>query len=129
MTRHLWLLPILLLLAGWWGIIASNAATPVTQDIQISWTASAPNPATGYRVERKIGAGGTYAQVGADLSAATLSYIDKNLTFGTNYCYRVTGLGAAGNSAPTPDACVSTAGIPSVPGSVTVNVIVNPATP
>ncbi len=67
-----------------------------TSAIDLSWNNVAGN--TGYKVERKTGAGGTYAQVGGNLAADTVVFHDTGLSAGTTYYYRVSVLNSVGTS-------------------------------
>lgn len=53
--------------------------------ITLSWTDNNSNE-TGFRIERKVGLAGSYAQVGVALNTL---HFDSGLTPGTFYCYRV----------------------------------------
>ena len=75
----------------------------------LNWNDNSTNE-DGFRIERKIGTGGTYAQI-AQTAASASSYTDVGLTDGTSYCYRVRAFNAAGDSAFTNEAC----GTPSTP--------------
>ncbi len=68
-------------------------------EVNLSWT-DPSDCATKFVVERKTGAGGTYATI-ATLTAGVTSYHDTGLTSGTAYYYRVHAeslAGASGNS-------------------------------
>jgi len=72
-------------------------ATPLSPgQISLTWTFSLTNTATTLQIERKTGSGGTYAQI-AQLQDAS-SYVDTNLTAGTQYYYRVRASDLAGVS-------------------------------
>ena len=68
-----------------------------TTQINLSWTDNASNE-TGFKVERKTGTGGTYAQIGT-VGANVTTYNDTGLTSGTTYFYRVRATNAVGDSA------------------------------
>jgi fibronectin type 3 domain-containing protein len=59
-------------------------ATPGDGQVSLSWGAS--QGATGYTIWRKIGAAGAYASIG---TATSTTYLDKLLTNGTTYYYKV----------------------------------------
>jgi murein DD-endopeptidase MepM/ murein hydrolase activator NlpD len=89
---------------------------------------------TGFEIERKTGAGGTYTQLTTlPLSAGsgtTPTYTSTLLSPSTTYCYRVRALGTT-NSAYTADVCTTTAATPSstLPTNLTVtNPTTNPTT-
>ncbi|HVT90263.1 MAG TPA: NPCBM/NEW2 domain-containing protein [Tepidisphaeraceae bacterium] len=70
-----------------------------TNKIDLTWT-DAANDATGFRIERKIGANGTYSQI-ADLLIAnlsTLTYSDANVSAGNTYYYHIYAYNAGTNS-------------------------------
>lgn len=75
------------------GLSASVVSNTV---IQLSWT-NTSNFATGVNIERKIGATGTYVQIG-QVGAGVSTFNDNNLTPGVQYVYRVRATDAAGAS-------------------------------
>jgi hypothetical protein len=64
--------------------------------ISLTWDYPQVTVATSFKVERKTGASGTYAQVA--LLPDSRSYIDTNLTAGTQYYYRVKASNYGGDS-------------------------------
>ncbi|HVT90262.1 MAG TPA: NPCBM/NEW2 domain-containing protein [Tepidisphaeraceae bacterium] len=77
------------------GLSATYNST--TNAIDLSWNDNASDE-VGYRVERKAGSGGTYAQV-ADLVAGSTTFSDStNLSPGTTYYYRVYAYKVGANS-------------------------------
>ena len=73
------------------------SAMPVSiNQINLSWTDNATNEA-GFAIERKIGNGGTYAQI-ASVGANVVSFHDTDTTAGTIYYYRVRATSPGGNS-------------------------------
>jgi hypothetical protein len=83
-----------------------SAATVSSSKINLSWTDNANNE-TGFKVERKTGSGGTYAQIGTT-GAGVTTYNDTGLTAGTSYYYRVRATNAAGDSSYSADANTTT---------------------
>lgn len=79
--------------------------------INLSWTDNAGNE-TGFRIERKKGAGGTYAEiatVGAvGSSGGTGTYNDTTAGAGTTYYYRVKAYNANGSSPASAEANATT---------------------
>jgi fibronectin type 3 domain-containing protein len=76
--------------------------------LNLSWNDNS-NIETGFDLQRKTGANGTYASVtAAPLLANTTSYMDTALTPGVTYYYRIRALNFAANSAFTPDYVVTT---------------------
>ena len=95
------------------GNLAASAIS--TTQINLSWVDNATNE-TGYKIERKTGAGGTYAQI-ATAGANATSYNDTGLTTGTTYFYRVRATSSSGDSAYSNEASATT--LLSVPGAPT----------
>ncbi|MEK6696854.1 MAG: fibronectin type III domain-containing protein, partial [Candidatus Deferrimicrobiota bacterium] len=84
--------------------------------IDISWTNMSALE-TGYRVERKVGTGGTFVAI-ATLPADTISYADNSVSAGTFFSYRIQ---AVDNVTPTVsaysnEASVTTPGSPAIGG-------------
>jgi fibronectin type 3 domain-containing protein len=85
----------------------ASVAASGTQ-LNLSWNDNS-NIETGFELQRKMGAGGTYASVTASpLPPNTTSYMDTALTPGVTYYYRIRALNFAANSAFTPDYVVTT---------------------
>ena len=74
--------------------LTATAASP--SGINLSWTDNSSNE-TGFAIERKTGASGTYAQVGTTGANAT-SFSDTGLSANTTYYYRVKALNASASS-------------------------------
>jgi titin len=64
----------------------TSTATGATK-IQLTWTDNS-NDETGFQIERKIGAGGSYSQI-ASVGANVSTYTNTGLTQNTEYYYRV----------------------------------------
>ena len=64
-----------------------SATTASSSGINISWTDNSSNE-TGFKIERKTGSGGTYAQIATVLAGVT-SYSSTGLTASTAYYYQV----------------------------------------
>ena len=77
-----------------------------SSQVDLTWVDNAANE-SGFKVERKEGAGGTYSQIGA-VGSNIMSYSDTGLTLGTNYCYRVRAYNGVGDSDYSNEACVAT---------------------
>ncbi|HXG22698.1 MAG TPA: Ig-like domain-containing protein, partial [Methylomirabilota bacterium] len=85
-------------------IISSGWSYPVAAaQLTLRWL-DASNNEDGFKVERKAGTTGTYAQI-AVTGANVTSYLDATLTGGATYCYRVRAYNSAGNSAYSNEAC------------------------
>ncbi len=99
-----------------------SATAVSTSQINLSWTDNATNE-TGFKIERKTGSGGTYAQI-ATTGANVTTYNDTGLTAGTNYFYRVRATNAAGDSAYSAEASATTLiSPPSAPSGLTATAI------
>ena len=61
----------------------------------------------GFRIERRTGTTGTYAEIAA-LGVNAASYTDVNLANGTTYCYRVRAYNAGGASGYSNEQCATT---------------------
>jgi hypothetical protein len=88
--------------------IAPAAAPNNINQINLTWT-DVPNE-TGYRIERKRGLNGTYAEI-ATTAANVTSYNDGYLGTGTQYYYRVLAYNTRGDSGPSTDMSATTAEI------------------
>ena len=84
--------------------LAANAVS--TTQINLAWSDNASNE-TGFKIERKTGSGGTYAQIGT-VGANVTSYSDSGLTSGTTYYYRVRANNAVGDSGYSNEANATT---------------------
>jgi fibronectin type 3 domain-containing protein len=81
--------------------------TVVSQtQINLSWTDNATNE-QGFKIERKTGAGGSYAEI-ATVGANTTAYNDTALTANTTYYYRIKAYNAGGESAYCDEANATT---------------------
>ena len=87
-----------------------SATSISSSQINLSWTDNATNE-TGFKIERKTGSGGTYAQI-ATTAANVTTYNDTGLTSGTIYFYRVRATNAVGDSAYSAEASATTGTVP-----------------
>jgi lysophospholipase L1-like esterase len=83
--------------------------------IDLTWT-DASTDELGFRIERKTGVGGTYAQI-ADLGAGITSSSDTNVTAGNTYYYRVLAYNSGGVSAYSNESSVTIAAPPPPTGT------------
>ena len=91
------------------GLAASALAF---DQIQLTWTDNSANE-SGFRIERKEGAGGTYEFIGNVLANIT-SFTDENLSPGTEYFYRITSfIGGFQSSDLSGEVSATTPAIPS----------------
>ena len=96
-----------------------GASTVSTTAINLNWTDNSSNE-TGFKVESKIGAGGTYSQIGTVSAGATGANI-TGLTEGTTYYYRVRAYNADGDSAYSNEANATT--LPAAPSGLSASSI------
>lgn len=86
--------------------------------ISLAWTDNSGNE-SGFKIERKTGAGGTYAQIAVTAANAT-SFGDTGLTKNTTYYYRIRATNAIGDSAYSNEANATTKDSPpNAPSSLT----------
>lgn len=83
-----------------------QAAALSATSVRLNWVDNAYNEA-GFKIERKTGAAGTWAQVGTAAEDAT-SYTDSGLSELTTYYYRVRAYNNAGDSGYSNEASVTT---------------------
>ncbi len=91
----------------WWGSFRlSGVAAPANLvatatgpfEVRLTWVPQSTNE-TGFRVERKTGASGTYEVITSPpLPPGTASYTDNSVLSGTTYFYRVQSFNATGNA-------------------------------
>lgn len=82
-------------------------ASPISStQVNLTWVDNSPNE-TGFKIERKTGAGGTYAQI-ATVGAGVTSYSNTGLTLATTYVYRVRATNASGDSSYSAEASATT---------------------
>lgn len=96
--RRLFLLPSFVLAA-----LVFSQTTAAALQLTLNWGDTSTNE-DGFKVERKAGATGTFAQL-ATVGANVVSYADASVTGGAAYCYRVRAYNTAGDSAYSNEAC------------------------
>ena len=74
---------------------ALTATALSSTDLRINWTDNANNE-TQFKIERKTGAGGTYAQI-ATVNANVTIYTNTGLSPSTQYYFRVRANNSGGN--------------------------------
>ena len=92
------------LVCGFLALVGLASAADAAQ-LRLDWADNSSNE-KGFRIARKTGTGGTYAEIVAKESNAT-SYVDTTVTAGMTYCYQVRAYNDAGNSAPSNEACAT----------------------
>jgi len=92
------------LVCGFLAVLGLASAADAAQ-LKLDWTDNSSNE-KGFRISRKTGTGGTYAEIAARQSNAT-SYVDTTVTAGVTYCYQVRAYNDAGDSAPSNEGCAT----------------------
>ncbi len=90
-----------------------SATAVSSSEIGISWTDNSSNE-TGFKIERKTGAGGTWGQI-TTVGANYTYYSDTGLNYNTTYYYRVCAYNNAGDSSFSNEAYDTTFDIPPMP--------------
>jgi fibronectin type 3 domain-containing protein len=103
---------------------ASNLAitSSSTSGVSLTWADNSSNEVS-FRIERKIGSGGTYAPL-TTLGANATSYTDTSVSAGNTYYYRVVASGTGGDASPSNEVSAT---ISSQAGAYTSADIGNPA--
>ena len=117
---------VLIFFLSLWGLLwylGAPATAATTGQLTASWNDDTPNDHDGFKIERKTGTAGTYAQI-STAGATTFVYVDATVLVGTNYCYRVRAYNTAGDSAYTPEAC-QTVAAPTPPAATTYTLSVS----
>ncbi|NOT57246.1 MAG: hypothetical protein HOP18_21800 [Deltaproteobacteria bacterium] len=86
--------------------LCTGAREATAAQLSLSWGDASSNE-DGFKIERKIGTTGTYAQV-ATTAVNTTAYPDTTLANSTQYCYRVKAYNTAGDSGYSNEACGTT---------------------
>ncbi len=87
--------------------------------VDLTWTDNSGDE-TGFRIERKEGAAGTYQQI--DIVGVDVENYTDTTTGGVTYYYRVRAYNASGDSAPSNEAGVKT-GIPDDPSDLSATAV------
>lgn len=85
------------------GLVGSPATS---SQINLTWSDNSTNE-IGFKIERKTGSGGTYAQI-ATVGTNTTSYANTGLSAGTQYYYRIRAYNGSGDSAYSAEANATT---------------------
>lgn len=97
-----------------------SAAAAGSSSINLTWTDNSTNE-TGFKLERKTGSGGTYAEIAGSIAANATSYSNTGLTASTTYFYRIRSYNTAGNSSYSNEVSATTTS--SGGGSLPANVL------
>ena len=79
---------------------APSASAKSATEIEVTW--GEVSGATSYKLYRSTSSDGTYAQVGDDISAPTLTYTDSELSAGIEYFYQLEACNSDGCSERSP---------------------------
>lgn len=92
--------------------------------VDLVWhaTTNGGSAITGYKIERKIGAG-SYSTLVANTGSGAGTYTDTLLTVGTLYTYRISAINAAGTSAVSNELGDTTNVVAGSPTALTLNVL------
>ena len=85
--------------------------------ISITWNDNSINE-DGFRVERRIGAAGTYQRL-ADVGTNVVTYTDNSVSNSTTYCYRVAAFNSRGSSSYSNENCATTPTVTTTPTTPT----------
>ena len=97
-------------------------ATPVSSTrISLAWTDNATDE-TGYKIEKKTGAGGSFGQI-STVAANASSYTNIFLMPNTEYTYRVRAYRGTDNSGYATSSPVTTPALPGAPTNLTATVV------
>jgi alpha-tubulin suppressor-like RCC1 family protein len=83
-----------------------TAQTASSSDISLSWKDDSDNE-DGFKIERRTGAGGTYALV-AVVGANVVTYTNRSLVDNTTYYYIIRAYNSSGDSVYSNEACATT---------------------
>jgi oligosaccharide reducing-end xylanase len=104
---------------------ALSSSAVSSSQINLAWTDNSTNE-SGFLVERKTGAAGTWAQIATAAANAT-SYQSTGLTASTNYVYRIRATNSAGSSAYTAETNATTQAvsttIPTAPSALSSSAV------
>jgi hypothetical protein len=84
---------------------ATFTIVPQSSQLNLTWQDNSTNE-DGFQIERKIGAGGSYAQI-ASVGVNINSYLNTGLVSGTTYCYRVRAVNSSTTSSYSNDVCAT----------------------
>ncbi len=94
--------PFLPILVAAVGILAATGAVSAAQ-LTLTWQDQSSNE-DGFRIERRTGTSGTFAQIAA-VGRNVTTHTDSTVAVATSYCYRVSAYNGAGSSPASNVAC------------------------
>lgn len=100
-------------------VIIFWSSTACAATFTLSWTDNSDNE-DGFRVERKLGQQGTYAEVGT--TAPNINTLVDVTPDQQLYCYRVKSFNAVGDSPPSNEACATAVVPPLSPSTITITI-------
>jgi titin len=101
-----------------------TAATISSSQISVAWTDNSTNE-TGFKIERKTGNAGTFAQI-ATVGANVTNFLSSGLNSNTKYFYRVRAYNSGGNSAYSTAVNATTLPkTPTAPSNLTAAAMIN----
>ncbi|MFQ5628477.1 MAG: phytase [bacterium] len=92
-----------------------SATAVSSSQIDLAWS-DGSNDEDGFKIERKTGLGGTYAEI-ASVGTNTTGFSDNGLAANTTYFYRVRAFNSAGNSAYSNEASATTQNVNQPPAA------------
>src|SRR6185503_16091531 len=92
-----------------------SATAMAFNQINLAWT-DASTDETGFKIERKLGVDGTFAQI-ATVGAGTTCYNDTTVSGDSLYYYRVRATNGAGDSGYSNTDSALTPTVPTIPGA------------
>jgi hypothetical protein len=87
------------------GVLALGVEVASAAQLNLRWDDN-DNGTSTFKIERKTGTSGTYAQIATTALGAT-SYVDTSVVANTTYCYRLKSSTSAGDSPYSNEACDS----------------------
>ncbi|HEV7783540.1 MAG TPA: polysaccharide lyase family 7 protein [Chitinophagaceae bacterium] len=88
-----------------------SATATGTTSINLTWVDNSTDE-TGFKLERKTGSGGTYAEIAGSIAANTTTFNNTGLTASTTYFYRIRSYNASGNSTYSSEVSATTSSTP-----------------
>ena len=100
-----------------WFMFLLLASPALAASLTVSWADNSVNE-DGFKIERKLAAGGNFAEMGTVIKNVT-TYLDETVPDDQVYCYRLRAFNIAGDSDYSNERCGPR---PGAPGNVTVTI-------